>query len=287
MAKNKKKKIEVEGILIHIHQQDEQDYISLTDIAKKSSDEPRFVILNWLKNENTIDFLETWELLHNENFNRVQMDTVRKMRSQNRSAVSPTKWIELTEAIGMKSSAGRYGGTLAHPDIALNFCYWISPVFQLYFIKEYQHLKRQQAISTGNPWTIAREITRANYLIHTDAVRENLVPLLYYNTKKEGIAQASEADILNLAVFGMTASQYKLQKPEEKGNIRDAAKLLDLIVMSNCEVLNAEFIEMGISREERLEVLTMKAKKFREILNDSEALKRIKKKYKTLSKPKG
>ena len=279
----KKKKIEVEGIVIHVHQQDEQDYISLTDIAKKASDEPRFVILNWLKNDNTIEFLETWELIHNENFNRVQMDTVRKMRSQNRSVVSPKKWIELTNAIGLQSSTGRYGGTLAHADIALNFCYWISPVFQLYFIKEYQHLKRQQVIATGNPWTIAREITRANYLIHTDAVRENLVPLLYYNTKKEGIAQASEADILNLAVFGMTAGQYKQTKPDAKGNIRDSALLLDLIVLSNCEVLNSEFIEMGFSREERLEVLTMKANKFRSILSDSEALKRIQKNYKSLS----
>ena len=271
-----KKKIEVEGIVIHIHQQDENDYISLTDIAKKSSDEPRFVILSWMKNESTIEFLETWELIHNENFKRDQMDTFRKMRSKNRAAISPIKWVEMTNAIGMKSSRGRFGGgTFAHADIALNFCYWISPVFQLYFIKEYQHLKRQQAIATGSPWTIAREITRANYLIHTDAVRENLVPLLYYNTKKEGIAQASEADILNLAVFGMTAGQYKQTKPDAKGNIRDSALLLDLIVLSNCEVLNSEFIEMGFSREERLEVLTMKANKFRSILADSEALKRI------------
>ena len=278
----KKKQIQVEGIVIHIHQQGEQDYISLTDIAKKQSDEPRFTIRDWIRNKDTINYLEAWEVLHNEKFNRGQMHTVRELRDKNTRSISITKWIELTNAIGIKSSSGRYGGTFAHPDIALSFCYWLSPVFQLYVWKEYQNLKRQQALTTGAPWTMAREITRANFLIHTDAVRENLVPLLYYNTKKEGIAQASEADILNLAVFGITARQYKQVNKEKKGNLRDTAILLDLIVLSNCEVLNAEFIEMGLGQDERLEALTMKAKKFRGILADSEAIKRIEAKYKPL-----
>lgn len=272
-----KQKINVQGLSITIEEIKDSDYISLTDIAKQSTDEPRFIIQNWLKNSNTITYLWEWELLHNPNLNRVQLHTVLETTASNRFVMSPKKWIELTGAVGMVSQAGRSGGTLAHKDIALNFCYWLSPKFQIYLIKEFQRLKEDEADRLGLSWNLRRELSKANYHIHTDAVRTNLVPMLDWNTKREGIHFASEADLLNMAVFGMTAKQWKAINTNAKGNIRDGASETELQVLANMESANALLIEHGFNQGERLAILSKRAARELEILESTNTAAKIKK----------
>lgn len=259
------KRITVQGTEIKLIAQKNEDYISLTDIANKFG-EARFVIRNWLRTVATLEFLAVWEELHNEDFNRVEFDTVRSQAGGNTFSLSPKSWIEKTNSIGINSKAGKYGGTFAHNDVAMHFCYWVSPIFQLYLVKEFQRLKVQEAKQLDTEWTVRRIITRTNYHIHTDAVRENLVPIIDWNTKQEAIFQASEADLLNLAIFGITAKEWRTINPEAKGNMRDFASTEQLLILANLETINAEYLALKLERSDRLRRLNEVAHKQMEIL---------------------
>ena len=223
--------IKVEGINIGIKEIDSQKYISLTDIAKKkNSEEPRFVIINWLRNRNTVEFLGIWEKIHNLNFNRVGFDTVRLNAGLNSFTISPSKWIGETNAIGIVSRSGRYdGGTYAHEDIALEFASWISAEFKLYFIKEFRRLKYEENERLKLGWDVKRELVKINYKIHTDAIKENLIPP-EISSRDAKIIYASEADVLNKALFGKTAKEWSEANPIKKGNMRDYANVVQLVI---------------------------------------------------------
>lgn len=230
------------------------DYISLTDIAKYKSDNPSIVINNWMRLRNTVEYLGVWEQLHNPNFILAQLDHFRSEAGENSFTLPPQKWIKETNAIGITSKSGRNGGTYAHSDIAFKFAAWISPEFELYIIKDYQRLKQAESDHLSLDWSARREIAKTNYRIHTDAIKEHLVdeklPARYINS-----TYANEADIINVALFGMTAKEWRDQNPAAKGNIRDTADLGQLIVLSNLETLNAEFIKNSISQSDRLQRL--------------------------------
>ena len=242
--------IHAKGIDIGIYTKDfENEYISLTDIAKYRNDnDPRFVIQNWMRNRNTVEFLAVWEELHNPDFNRVQFEAVRSEAGLNRFVMTPTKWIEQTNAIGIVSKAGRYGGgTYAHSDIAMAFATWISPEFQLYIMKDYRRLKQDENSRFSLDWNLNRALSKVNYRIHTDAVKENLIPP-ELTPEQIAYTYASEADLLNVALFGQTAKQWKNNNPGKKGNVRDDANLNQLLVLANMESYNAILIEQGKSR---------------------------------------
>jgi hypothetical protein len=231
------------------------EFISLTDIAKyRNSDDPRFVIQNWMRNRNTIEFLGLWEELHNPNFNRVQFEAVRSEAGYNRFVMTPTKWIEAVNAIGIVSKAGRYGGTYAHSDIAMSFATWISPEFQLYIMKDYRRLKSDENSRLSLGWNLNREIAKLNYRIHTDAIKGNLIPP-ELTPAQISYTYASEADLLNVALFGQTAKQWRDANPDKKGNMRDEANLNQLLVLANMESYNAVLIEQGKEQSERLVLL--------------------------------
>lgn len=256
MAKVVKETIHAKGIDIGIYTADfKNEYISLTDIAKyRNEDDPRFVIQNWMRNRNTVEFLAVWEELHNPNFNRVQFEAVRNEAGLNRFVMTPTKWTDLTNAIGIVSKAGRYGGTYAHSDIAMSFATWISPEFQLYIMKDYQRLKTEENSRLSLTWNLNREISKLNYKIHTDAIKENLIPdaLTPYQIST---TYANEADLLNVVLFGKTAKQWREENPKRKGNIRDTATIHQLLVLSNLESYNAVLINQGKSQKERMPLL--------------------------------
>ena len=249
--------IHAKGIDIGIYTKDfENEYISLTDIAKYRNDnDPRFVIQNWMRNRNTVEFLAVWEELHNPDFNRVQFEAVRSEAGLNRFVMTPTKWIEQTNAIGIVSKAGRYGGgTYAHSDIAMAFATWISPEFQLYIMKDYRRLKQDENSRFSLDWNLNRALSKVNYRIHTDAVKENLIPP-ELTPEQIAYTYASEADLLNVALFGQTAKQWKNNNPGKKGNVRDDANLNQLLVLANMESYNAILIEQGKPQSERLILL--------------------------------
>ena len=226
------------------------DYISLTDIAKvKDSDNPRYIIQNWMRNRNTIEFLGGWESLYNPNFNRVEFDAFRSQAGLNSFVMTPQKWIDATAAIGIVSKAGRYGGTYAHKEIAFEFASWISVEFKLYLVKEFERLKAEEMRRFG--WDIKRNLAKINYRIHTDAIKENLIPP-ELSAKHISLVYASEADVLNMALFGMTAKEWRDSHPELKGNIRDYANVSQLVCLANLENLNAVFISEGMPQTERL-----------------------------------
>ena len=226
------------------------DYISLTDIAKvKDSDNPRYIIQNWMRNRNTIEFLGVWETLYNPNFNRVEFDAFRSQAGLNSFVMTPQKWIDSTAAIGIISKAGRYGGTYAHKEIAFEFASWISVEFKLYLVKEFERLKAEEMRRFG--WDIKRNLAKINYRIHTDAIKENLIPP-ELSAKQTSLVYASEADVLNMALFGMTAKEWRDSHPELKGNIRDYANVSQLVCLANLENLNAVFISEGMPQAERL-----------------------------------
>ncbi|MCM1091476.1 MAG: KilA-N domain-containing protein [Muribaculum sp.] len=248
--------IHAKGIDIGIYTTDfENEFISLTDIAKyRNEDDPRFVIQNWMRNRNTVEFLAVWEELHNPNFNRVQFEAVRNEAGLNRFVMTPTKWVETTGAIGIVSKAGRYGGTYAHSDIAMSFATWISPEFQLYIMKDYRRLKLDENSRLSLSWNLNREVAKLNYRVHTDAIKDNLIPpeltpeQIYYT-------YASEADLLNVALFGKRAKQWRDENQDKKGNMRDYATIQQLLVLANMESYNAVLIEQGKSQSERLVLL--------------------------------
>lgn len=243
-------KIKVENAEITVIRQNDDDFISLTDMAKSQFQE--HIIFRWLSLKSTIEYLGEWELLYNPNFNYTEFGTIKNMAGSNNFVLSVKTWIEKTNAIGIVSKAGRYGGTYAHRDIAYHFGMWISPRFQLLLVKEYQRLKSEEQKLLG--WSAKRELSKINYRIHTDAIKQNLVPEEITPAQKSFI-YADEADMLNVAMFGMTAKEWKEQNPELKGNIRDYATINQLICLSNMENLNAVFINDKLPQNERLEKL--------------------------------
>ena len=234
-----------------------EDYISLTDIAKhKNPDDPRFIIQNWMRTRFTIEFLGIWEYLNNPDFNRVEFEAVKNEAGSNAFVMTPTKWNKLTNAIGIVSKSGRYGGTYAHKDIAFEFASWISAEFKLYLIKEFQRLKEDEVKQLG--WDVKRQLTKINYRIHTDAIKENLIPPEI--TKQQmSFVYASEADLLNMALFGKTAKQWQDENPNKKGNIRDYANVSQLVCLANLETLNAHLIQQKLPQPERLRLLNRTA----------------------------
>ncbi|MCB9352807.1 MAG: KilA-N domain-containing protein [Lewinellaceae bacterium] len=271
-----KKKINVEGFEITILVGDKADYISLTDIAKQSADEPRFTIRSWMRNNSTLAYLDEWESVHNPDFKRGEAATFRLNATNNSFSASVTAWIEATGAIGLQSRAGRYGGTYAHREIALNFCYWLSPTFQVYLIKEFDRLKAAEAKELDTEWNVKRIMAKANYRIHTEAVRTYLIPPKLQYTKKEGVFFASEADLINMALFGKTAKQWRQENPELKGNMRDHATTEQLLVLSNLQSLNANLLEWDCDQMQRLELLNKTAIDQMSVLVGSKSLDPLK-----------
>lgn len=250
-----KETIHAKGFEISIYTTDfENEYISLTDIAKYKSKDPNDVIKNWMRSRETLEFLGLWEMLHNPAFKPVEFDGFRKEAGLHAFTMSPMKWIENVNAIGIVTKAGRYGGTYAHSDIALEFASWISAEFKLYIVKDYQRIKHDENSRLSLGWNLNREIAKLNYRIHTDAIKENLIPP-DLTPEQISYKYANEADLLNVALFGKTAKQWRDENPGKKGNIRDDAELKQLLVLANMESYNAILIEQGKLMSERLILL--------------------------------
>ena len=264
-------KIKVQNTEITVVAYNDNDYISLTDMARSQMQE--HIIFRWLSLKSTLEYIGEWEMLYNPSFNCTEFGTIKNMAGSNNFVLSVKTWIERTGAIGIISKAGRYGGTYAHRDIAYHFGMWISPRFQLLLVKEYQRLKEQEQAQIG--WTAKRELSKINYRIHTDAIKQNLIPT-EITPAQASIIYAEEADVLNVAMFGITAKIWHEQNPELKGNIRDYASINELICLSNMENLNAVFIDQGIPKGERLIKLNQIAIQQMRILEDDGKRKLLK-----------
>lgn len=246
------KKLKINDTEIGIITMQNDDYISLTDMAKSQMQEA--IIIKWLSLKSTIEYLGEWETLYNSNFNYTEFGTIKNSAGSNSFVLSVKQWIEQTGAVGITAKAGRYGGTYAHKDIAFHFGMWISPRFQLLLIKEYQRLKAEENDRLKLGWNLQRTLAKVNYRIHTDAIKENLIPPTL-SKDKINFVYADEADMLNMALFGMTAKQWREANPEMTGNIRDAATIEQLVVLSNLESINAVLIHQGLPQPERLQQL--------------------------------
>ena len=269
MAKITVKKSDVTIIKI-----DDVDYISLTDIAKvKNPDDANGVVSNWMRTRNTIEYLGIWEYLYNPNFKPLEFEGFKNEAGANAFTLSPQKWIETTNAIGIISKSGRYGGTFAHKDIAFKFASWISVEFELYIVKEFQRLKEEEQKAIG--WTAKRELAKINYHIHTDAIKHNLIPA-ELTPQQTSIIYANEADVLNVAMFGTTAKEWRETNPDLQGNIRDYATINELICLSNMENLNAVLINEGFPQKERLIKLNQIAIQQMKVLQEVEERKVLK-----------
>ena len=262
---------------INVLRIDNKDYISLTDLARYAdSEEPRLPIRDWMRNKDVISYLGLWEQLNNENFKGGEFATFKNEAGSNKFKMSPQKWIRETNAIGIISKSGRYdGGTFAHPDIAFEFASWLSPEFKLYVIQEFQRLKKNESYQNKIEWHANRVLAAANYLVHTDAIKNFIVPTLTEKQKK--FVYASEADVLNVALFGMTAKEWRTSNPDiaDKGNIRDYTDLLHLVILNNLENINAELIEMKVPQSERLIKLNKMAKRQMELLKDNKSFNNL------------
>ena len=271
--------IQVQNIDITISSINNDDYISLTDMLK--SEEGDDHIRNWMRNRNTVEFLGLWEQLNNPNFKGVEFDTFRKQTGLNNFNLTPRKWIEATDAIGIASKSGRNGGTYAHKDIAFEFASWLSPTFKLYLIKEYQHLKDIESNQYNLEWNVKRVLSKMNYTLQTDAVKNHILPNSNYTKATEWLAYAEEADILNVAIFGCTAKQWREVNPtlvlQGYNNLRDIASINELAIISNLESANAEMIRNGMSKIDRFRKLQEIAKYQREALDKHDFLKSVKK----------
>lgn len=246
-------KINVLDKEIIVFTKSDSDFISLTDIARyKDMERTDYIIQNWMRNRTTVEFLGVWEQLYNPDFNPIEFDGFRKQAGLNSFVLTPKQWIEKTGAIGIISKSGRYGGTFAHKDIAFEFASWVSVEFKLYLIKEFQRLKDEEFKQLG--WDIRRNLTKINYRIHTDAIKENLIPE-ELTIKQINLVYATEADVLNIALFGKTAKQWREENADLKGNIRDYAEISQLVCLSNLENLNAHFIQEGLTQADRLKKL--------------------------------
>ena len=271
-TKNLKETIDVQGNRVSIisNRNDSNDFISLTDIAKyKNNDSPADVIKNWMRSRNTIEFLGLWEKLYNPDFKLVEFDQFKNESGGNAFVLSPKKWIGFTNAVGLISKSGRYGGTFAHKDIAFEFASWVSSEFKLYIIKEYQRLKEDENSKLSLEWNINRTLLKINYKIHTDAIKENLIPL-DLPKNRIGFTYASEADLLNVTLFNMTAKEWRQLNLDKDGNIRDYATIEQLIVLTNLESYNAQLIIEKIDVDERLiELNKMAQVQMKSLLNNS------------------
>jgi hypothetical protein len=246
------KSITVKQQAVSIIKINKEDFISITDIARfKNFKEPKDVIKNWLRNRSTIEFIGLWEKIYNPEFNGVEFDSFLFEAGSNSFTLSPTKWIEKTNAIGIQNKLGRGGGTFAQKDIAFEFASWVNAEFKLYLIKEFQRLKKDENDRLKLEWNFQRTLAKVNYRIHTDAIKQNLIPN-QLNSKQISIVYATEADVLNMALFGKTAKQWREKYPDEKGNIRDTASIQQLIVLSNLESINAMLIHQNMPQKERL-----------------------------------
>jgi len=252
MGRDKKTTIEVQGADITVLYIAYGDFISLTDMAKKFGDDS--LIYSWMRNRNTLEFLGIWEQLHNPDFKGGEFETFKTQAGLNSFHLTPRKWIEATGAIGIQSRAGRYGGTYAHKDLAFEFGSWLSPEFKLYLIKEFQRLKDDENRRLSLAWNLNRTLSKLNYRIHTDAIKAHLIPVIV-TPDQVAITYATEADILNVALFGQTARQWRDANPKLEGNMRDYAGIEQLLVLANIEGMNAEFIHMGLTQGERLKRL--------------------------------
>ena len=265
-------KINVEGSEISIIAIDDKDYISLTDMVR-NIENGLALIEKWLRNKNTIEFLGIWEEMYNPDFNSLEFEGIKNEAGLNRFVLSVKQWVEKTNSIGIVAKAGRYGGTYAHKDIAFEFASWVSPYFKLYLIKEFERLKEEEQKKLG--WDIKRNLSKINYRIHTDAIKNNLIPEKLPKEKINFI-YANEADILNMALFGMTAKELRDENPNLKGNIRDYADISQLVCLSNLENLNAVFINEGMKQSDRLEKLNSIAIEQMKILSEAETVKKLK-----------
>ena len=258
-------KINVQNAEINVVQYNDEDYISLTDMARSQMQE--HIIFRWLSLKSTIEYIGEWETIYNPHFNCTEFGTIKNAAGSNNFVLSVKSWIERTNAIGIRSKAGRYGGTYAHRDLAYHFGMWISPKFQLLLVKEYQRLKEEEQKLLG--WSAKRELSKINYRIHTDSIKRNIIPE-EVSPQQANIIYANEADVLNVAMFGITAKQWREENPETKGNIRDYATINELICLSNMENLNAVFIDQGIPQKERLIKLNQIAIQQMKILEENQ-----------------
>ena len=269
--------INVKNLKISILHVNNIDYISLTDLARfQNSSDPSFTVKNWLRRVSTIDYIGLWEQLHNKEFNLVEFDQIKTEYGKNSFAMSPSQWIKRTNAIGIISKGGRYSiGTFAHPDIAFEFASWLSPEFKLYLITEFERLKNKESYQYKLEWSANRLLSKVNYLVHTDAVKEIIVPKL--TEKQKRFVYANEADVLNVALFGMTAKEWREQNQELalNGNMRDYTDLLHLIILNNLENSNAEMIKLGIPQQERLIKLNESARRQIELLKNNNRINEL------------
>ena len=271
----KSEKITAKGTEVTIFQKEKKDYLSLTDIARyKNPHEPKDVVKNWMRSKNTIEFLGLWEVLNNPNFKGVEFDHFKNEAGYNSFTLSPKKWIESTNAIGLISKPGRYGGTFAHQDIAFEFASWISAEFKLYLIKEFQRLKSDETRRQQLEWNVSRTLAKVNYLVHTNAVKKHLIPD-DLSKSKQRFVYADEADLLNFALFNKTASAWRKKHPDEKGNIRDTATIEQLVVLSNLESFNSELIKEGLDADTRLKRLNQIAIRQMKIMLENKSLKKL------------
>ena len=271
-----KRKVNVKGTEIVVFSKEKEDYISLTDIAKyKDSERTNYIIQNWMRSRSTIEFIGLWELLHNPDFKGIEFDAFKNEAGSNSFTLTPKRWITATNAIGIISKSGRYGGTYAHQDIAFEFASWISAEFKLYLLKEFQRLKQAEIDQKKLEWNVSRTLAKVNYLIHTDAIKENLIPKNISASKRKFV-YADEADLLNIALFGKTAKEWQEKYPDLRGNVRDYATLEQLVVLSNMESYNSELIKMQIPSDERLKKLNKIAIDQMKVLIANRSIKKLK-----------
>ena len=276
MPKTSKKSIDVQGTAVTVLTQASDDYISLTDIAKhKEPDRSDQVIQNWMRNRNTIEFLGVWERLNNASFKPLEFEGFKTRAGLNSFVLTPRQWIDATHASGLVSKSGRYGGTYAHRDIAFEFAAWISVEFKLYLIKEFQRLKEDESRRLSLAWNLNRTLSKLNYRIHTDAIQAHLIPAAV-TSAQASITYASEADLLNVALFGLTAKQWRDTNPKLEGNMREYATIEQLLVLANIEGMNAEFIHMGLAQGDRLKRLNEIAIRQMQVLTSASAIKQLK-----------
>lgn len=275
------KKLKVENLEIVLYSKNDTEYISLTDMARfKDLDRTNYIIQNWMRSKSTIEFIGLWEKMNNLNFKSIEFDAFKNEAGSNSFTLTPKRWIESTNAVGIVSKSGRYGGTYAHKDIAFEFATWLSPTFKLYLINEYQRLKEVENNQYNLEWNVKRVLSKVNYNIQTDAVKDYILPQSNYTKETEWLAYAEEADILNVALFKCTAKQWREANPDlakEGKNLRDIASINELAILSNLESANADMIREGIEKKDRFQKLYKVAQYQKEILDKQDFLKSIKK----------
>ncbi len=273
MVKEKKSTIDVMGTAVTVLSQRDEDYISLTDMLKAKDGD--FFISDWLRNRNTVEFLGIWERVHNPDFNYGEFAIIKSQAGLNSYKISVKEWVAKTHAIGLRATTGRYGGTYAHKDIAFEFGMWISPEFKIYLIKEFQRLKEDENSRLSLSWNLNRTLSKLNYRIHTDAIKVHLIPVAV-TLAQAAIIYANEADMLNVALFGQTAKEWRENNPGKEGNMRDYATIEQLLVLANIENMNAELIHMKLSQGDRLKRLNAIAIRQMQVLTAASAIKQLK-----------